>query len=154
MNREEFLRTIIKDRYGSLRAFAKNIDMPYTTLVSMLKRGISNAGIDNFLKICKYLNIPPESLYGNDATFLDKSNITLTRNINLLSAENKKLVLDYIDFLKNSTHTDLEIKSYYKLNSSNKAKVKEYSDLLYNSQENKKWYYFSKIPKQRLKYYK
>ncbi|CAM2913451.1 hypothetical protein QCG88_07785 [Ligilactobacillus salivarius] len=40
MNREEFLRTIIKDRYGSLRAFAKNIDMPYTTLVSMLKRGI------------------------------------------------------------------------------------------------------------------
>ena len=142
MNREEFLRTIIKDRYGSLRAFAKNIDMPYTTLVSMLKRGISNAGIDNFLKICKYLNIPPESLYGNDATFLDKSNITLIRNINLLSAENKKLVLDYIDFLKNSAHIDLEIKSYYKLNSSNKNKIREYSDLLYNSQKKYKWCYF------------
>lgn len=147
MNREEFLRTIIKDRYGSLRAFAKNIDMPYTTLVSMLKRGISNTGIDNFLKICKHLNIPPESLYGNDATFLDRSNITLIRNINLLSAENKKLVLDYIDFLKNSAHIDLEIKSYYKLNSSNKDKIKEYSDRLYNSQKNKKWCYFSKTPK-------
>ena len=144
MNREEFLRTIIKDRYGSLRAFAKNIDMPYTTLVSMLKRGISNAGIDNFLKICKYLNIPPESLYGNDAIFLDKSNITLIRNINLLSAENKKLVLDYIDFLKNPVHTDLEIKSYYKLNSSNKNKIREYSDLLYNSQKNTNNVIFSK----------
>lgn len=136
MNREEFLRTIIKDRYGSLRAFAKNIDMPYTTLVSMLKRGISNAGIDNFLKICKHLNIPPESLYGNDATFLDKSNITLIRNINLLSAEKKKLVLDYIDFLKNSAHIDLEIKSYYK--------IREYSDPLYNSQENTNDVIFSK----------
>lgn len=135
MSREEFLRTIIEDRYGSLRAFTKNIGMPYTTLVSILKRGIGNTSVDNILKICKYLGIPPESLYEDDVFFHDKSNITLIRNITQLSNENKKLVLDYINFLKNSTHTDLEIKSYYKLNSSNKAKVKEYSDLLYGSQE-------------------
>lgn len=137
MSREEFLRTIIEDRYGSLRAFTKNIGMPYTTLVSILKRGIGNTSVDNILKICKYLGIPPESLYEDDIFFQDKSNITLIRNITQLSAENKKLVFDYINFLKNSTHTDLEIKSYYKLNSSNKAKVKEYSDLLYGSQEKK-----------------
>ena len=135
MSREEFLRTIIEDRYGSLRAFTKNIGMPYTTLVSILKRGIGNTSVDNILKICKHLGIPPESLYEDDIFFQDKSNITLIRNITQLSAENKKLVFDYINFLKNSTHTDLEIKSYYKLNSSNKAKVKEYSDLLYGSQE-------------------
>ena len=135
MSREEFLRTIIEDRYGSLRAFTKNIGMPYTTLVSILKRGIGNTSVDNILKICKHLGIPPESLYEDDIFFHDKSNITLIRNITQLSAENKKLVFDYINFLKNSTHTDLEIKSYYKLNSSNKAKVKEYSDLLYGSQE-------------------
>ena len=135
MSREEFLRTIIEDRYGSLRAFTKNIGMPYTTLVSILKRGIGNTSVDNILKICKHLGIPPESLYEDDVFFHDKSNITLIRNITQLSTENKKLVLDYINFLKNSTHTDLEIKSYYKLNSSNKAKVKEYSDLLYGYQE-------------------
>lgn len=135
MSREEFLRTIIEDRYGSLRAFTKNIGMPYTTLVSILKRGIGNTSVDNILKICKHLGIPPESLYEDDIFFQDKSNITLIRNITQLSAENKKLVFDYINFLKNSTHTDLEIKSYYKLNSSNKAKVKEYSDLLYGYQE-------------------
>ena len=135
MSREEFLRTIIEDRYGSLRAFTKNIGMPYTTLVSILKRGIGNTSVDNILKICKHLGIPPESLYEDDIFFQDKSNITLIRNITQLSAENKKLVFDYINFLKNYTHTDLEIKSYYKLNSSNKAKVKEYSDLLYGSQE-------------------
>ncbi|EIA31796.1 helix-turn-helix domain-containing protein [Ligilactobacillus salivarius] len=135
MSREEFLRTIIEDRYGSLRAFTKNIGMPYTTLVSILKRGIGNTSVDNILKICKHLGIPPESLYEDDVFFHDKSNITLIRNITQFSTENKKLVLDYINFLKNSTHTDLEIKSYYKLNSSNKAKVKEYSDLLYGSQE-------------------
>ena len=135
MSREEFLRTIIEDRYGSLRAFTKNIGMPYTTLVSILKRGIGNTSVDSILKICKHLGIPPESLYEDDVFFHDKSNITLIRNITQLSTENKKLVLDYINFLKNSTHTDLEIKSYYKLNSSNKAKVKEYSDLLYGSQE-------------------
>lgn len=135
MSREEFLRTIIEDRYGSLRSFTKNIGMPYTTLVSILKRGIGNTSVDNILKICKHLGIPPESLYEDNIFFQDKSNITLIRNITQLSAENKKLVFDYINFLKNSTHTDLEIKSYYKLNSSNKAKVKEYSDLLYGSQE-------------------
>ena len=135
MSREEFLGTIIEDRSGSLRAFTKNIGMPYTTLVSILKRGIGNTSVDNILKICKHLGIPPESLYEDDIFFQDKSNITLIRNITQLSAENKKLVFDYINFLKNSTHTDLEIKSYYKLNSSNKAKVKEYSDLLYGSQE-------------------
>ena len=45
MSREEFLRTIIEDRYGSLRAFTKNIGMPYTTLVSILKRGIGNTSV-------------------------------------------------------------------------------------------------------------
>ena len=145
MSREEFLRTIIEDRYGSLRAFTKNIGMPYTTLVSILKRGIGNTSVDNILKICKHLGIPPESLYEDDIFFQDKSNITLIRNITQLSAENKKLVFDYINFLKNSTHTDLEIKSYYKLNSSNKAKVKEYSDLLYGSQEKNTNNYFYKV---------
>ena len=135
MSREEFLRTIIEDRYGSRRPFTKIICMAYTTLVSILKRGIGNTSVDNILKICKHLGIPPESLYEDDVFFHDKSNITLIRNITQLSTENKKLVLAYINFLKNSTHTDLEIKSYYKLNSSNKAKVKEYSDLLYGSQE-------------------
>ena len=107
MSREEFLRTIIEDRYGSLRAFTKNIGMPYTTLVSILKRGIGNTSVDNILKICKHLGIPPESLYEDDVFFHDKSNITLIRNITQLSTENKKLVLDYINFLKNSTHSSL-----------------------------------------------
>lgn len=56
------LREIILEKYGSLKKFCEIIDMPWTTLDSILKRGIANSNITNVMKITKELGIDTESL--------------------------------------------------------------------------------------------
>lgn len=59
------LKELIIKKYGSLKKFCDKIYMPWTTLDSILKRGISNSNISNVMKITKELNIDTESLaYG------------------------------------------------------------------------------------------
>lgn len=62
MNRELKLRNIILDRYDSLRAFSFDADIPYSTLTTLLSRGISGASFDTIILICKKLNIDPNEL--------------------------------------------------------------------------------------------
>jgi hypothetical protein len=60
--RTEIIKKLINENSPSVKAFAESIDMPYTTLRSMLERGIGNASIDNVLKVCKKLDITTEEL--------------------------------------------------------------------------------------------
>lgn len=59
---EQRLKEIIISKYGSMKKFSETIDMPWTTLDSILKRGIANSNISNVLKITKELNLNAESL--------------------------------------------------------------------------------------------
>ncbi len=59
---EAKLKDMIIDRYGSLAKFASEIDMSWTTLDSILKRGILKANIVNVLKITGELGIDTEKL--------------------------------------------------------------------------------------------
>lgn len=59
---EENLRNLIINKYGSIRQFAFNIKIPYTTVDSILKRGIDNSNVGNVIKICKALNISIDNL--------------------------------------------------------------------------------------------
>ena len=59
---EEQLKNIIKTRYKSVRAFTNQIGIPYTTLDSVFKRGISNSGIGTMLKIFESLDLDVESI--------------------------------------------------------------------------------------------
>lgn len=67
MTIEEKLKDYILSNYKSLRNFVNSsgIDLPYSTIDGMLKRGIGNATIDNVLKICKTLNISADELANN-----------------------------------------------------------------------------------------
>lgn len=56
------LKELIISKYGSLKKFCEKIDMPWTTLDSILKRGISNSNITNVLKITKELELDTERL--------------------------------------------------------------------------------------------
>lgn len=56
------IREMIIDRYGSLKKFCETIQMPWTTLDSILKRGFANSNITNVMKITKELGIDTESL--------------------------------------------------------------------------------------------
>ncbi|MBQ2733089.1 MAG: helix-turn-helix transcriptional regulator [Clostridia bacterium] len=59
MNRELRLRNAILDRYVSLRQFAEAADVPYSTVMTILSRGIGGASFDTVLKICRALEIDP-----------------------------------------------------------------------------------------------
>lgn len=62
MNREEFIKQLIISKYGTIKNFSEFVNVPYTTIRSILERGIGKAGIDNVIKICKGLGISPEQL--------------------------------------------------------------------------------------------
>lgn len=62
MKREDIIRKLIKESGMNMKSFAESIDMPYTTLYTMLNKGIGKASVDNVLKICKGLGISVEEL--------------------------------------------------------------------------------------------
>ena len=62
MTREDFIKATIASNGYTLKDFAKRIQMPYTTLLSILNGSIGGAGLDNVLKICRALNIKIEDL--------------------------------------------------------------------------------------------
>ena len=63
MNREQKLRNLILDRYPSLRQFAIEADIPYSTLMTLLSRDVGGASFDIVVKICKQLDIDPMEIY-------------------------------------------------------------------------------------------
>ena len=66
MNREQFLRNLILDNYPSLRQFALEADIPYSSLMTILSRGVGGASFDVVMQICQKLQIEPSTLL--DAT--------------------------------------------------------------------------------------
>ena len=59
---ESNLKALIIQEYGSLKKFTEIIDMPWTTLDSILKRGVANSNITNVLKITRELGLDAEAL--------------------------------------------------------------------------------------------
>lgn len=57
---EQTLKAMIEKRYGSVRAFALENDIPYTTMRSILERGILNSKAHTIFKIGKILGIQLE----------------------------------------------------------------------------------------------
>ena len=62
MTIEEQLKTYILNRYSSLREFTQIINLPYSTMTTILKRGLANATVQNINKICKELHISADEL--------------------------------------------------------------------------------------------
>lgn len=59
MNREQKIRNSILDKYSSLRQFAIEADIPYSTLMTLLSRDIGGASFDIVIRICRKLGIDP-----------------------------------------------------------------------------------------------
>lgn len=62
MEKETKLRKLMESKSGTVKAFAKEIDLPYTTIRSILERGIFNAKVENVTKICKGLGITTDEI--------------------------------------------------------------------------------------------
>lgn len=66
---ENQLKQLILDKYGSVRSFTQTINIPYSTIDSMLKRGIDGTSVSTVLLVCLALNIDIEGLLNDEIVF-------------------------------------------------------------------------------------
>lgn len=62
MKPEEVIKQRILQQYKSVRAFTQAIQVPYSTVDSLLKRGLSGSGAAVALKVCRALDLQLEDL--------------------------------------------------------------------------------------------
>lgn len=62
MQAEERIKELIIAKYGNVRAFATESGISYTTVRSILERGVMNAKAENVFKMCRMLGISPDTL--------------------------------------------------------------------------------------------
>ena len=62
MTLEEQLKHEVLSQYKSVRAFTSAINIPYSTLDSVFKRGIANAGVSTMIKVFDALDLDIESI--------------------------------------------------------------------------------------------
>ncbi|MGR8823722.1 XRE family transcriptional regulator [Leuconostoc citreum] len=74
MNRETYLKELMEAKYGTVRNFSEQIKIPYTTVRSILERGVLNAKMENIINICRGLGITPEQLYNFENSIVAKIN--------------------------------------------------------------------------------
>ena len=109
MNREDFVKQEIKKQGYTLKDFAAKINMPYTTLLSIINKSIGGASLDNIIKICTGLNLDIENLNPYNT---DKSNNVIISLYNKLNSLGRQKADDYInDLSENPKYTNANVKT-------------------------------------------
>ena len=100
---ETKIREMIIEKYGSLKKFCEIIDMPWTTLDSILKRGIANSNITNVMKITKELGINAEKLVEGNIVKNAETPITMAAHFDGDEYTEDELedIKAYAEFVKN-----------------------------------------------------
>lgn len=105
MNTEQQLKELVIAKFGSIRNFALQIEMPYSTVDSIFKRGILNASVTNIIRICDVLEISVDSLsrgivepkvMPDAATHLTTGEQELLRIYRSLNSTGKELLLSAV----------------------------------------------------------
>ncbi|PTJ02532.1 hypothetical protein BU046_12100 [Staphylococcus simulans] len=125
MEKEKHLKHLMEMKSGTVKAFSKDIGLAYTTVRSILERGVLNAKVENVIKICKGLNIKPENLMDLDETIISESVTTLIK----LTPPRQHNVLDFAKHqleLQNNTKDNIVDFNDYKDNKVNEASVYGY----------------------------
>ena len=104
---ENKLKELIIEQFGSVNNFSSKVDIPNSTINSILKRGIANANIMNIIKICKKLSIDLEELVVNEnIVYKDYSNqveeefIIDNKRIDLMHSNNIEVNDDLKEVIK------------------------------------------------------
>jgi hypothetical protein len=109
------LKEMIIEKYGSLSKFCEKIGMPWTTLNSILNRGVSKSNITNILKITKELNVDTELLAsGTIIEFNDARNSRLLAYYEKLNSCNRNKLLKYAEGLYDVQSSELELNAAHK----------------------------------------
>ena len=106
---EDSLKKYIIEHYGSLKSFSTQINMPYTTLDSIFKRGIKKSSANNLLKIGDALNIDINSLvlkekiapyHPTDEIVKSSQYQKMLVNKSLATSAQKDTLNEMLDFIK------------------------------------------------------
>lgn len=137
---EEKIKNLIINKYGSIRQFALKINIPYTTIDSILKRGIDNSNVSNVLKMCNALGLSVDkSIESNElisklnfdnATMVDLNSDTVQIPVlgtikAGIAIEAQQDILEYIDIPKNWLKGG---KSFYGLKISGDSMYPKYNE--------------------------
>lgn len=107
MNREDIIRELIRQKNMSIKSFAEYADIPYTTLYSILERGIGKAAVDNVIKVCKALNITVEDLEKMASETESETVETIAAHaIEDLTEEEQQKLIEYAKFIKSQRKMD------------------------------------------------
>lgn len=88
MRIEDDLKQKILEKYKSVRAFTTAVQIPYSTIDSMLKKGLSGTAVSTVIKVCESLNLDVDALVNGKI----KEKSPVEEN---LSTEDKDAILGY-----------------------------------------------------------
>lgn len=108
---EDKLKDIIISRYGSVKRFSEKINVPNSTVDTILKRGIAKANVLNVIKMCNELGFSVDSLKDNILQPTETKKISrdeVSNQIEILlrdssfSEQQKQYIKNTIDIVKNT----------------------------------------------------
>lgn len=112
MTKEKELKRLMELKSGSIKAFSEEIGLAYTTVRSILERGVFNAKVENVIKICKGLNIKPEEIMDIEQPQLETLPVKKIPVVSKISAGlpiySEENLVDYIYFATNKLNSDKE----------------------------------------------
>lgn len=112
MSTEDKLKEYILEKYKSLREFVMIADMSYSTVDSILKRGIDNSSISNVMKICKVLDLSVDELAEGRLTpikrdyYVQDVGIVETEDISQILENTKKRLTHYTNLTLDGKKVD------------------------------------------------
>ena len=112
MTKEKDLKRLMELKSGSIKAFSKEIGLAYTTVRSILERGVFNAMVENVIKICKGLNIKPEEIMDIEQPQLETLPVKKIPVVSKISAGlpiySEENLVDYLYFATKNLNSDKE----------------------------------------------
>ena len=110
---EDLLKELILSKYKSIREFTTAIQMPYTTVDSLLKRGIKKASVDNVMKICSFLKISADALVDgrietSEESFHDVDTLAAHFDAQNFTEDELDEIMNFVEFVKNKRKSEKE----------------------------------------------
>ena len=122
MTIEDQVKSIILQKHKSLRAFTQAIGLPYSTVDSMLRNGISGTGLQTVTKICHALDIDVDSISAGRIKYAFHSDISAEeaahlQTYRLLTKQGKRAV-------------DLNMREIVRLEQSYQSKLEKHEGVI------------------------
>lgn len=131
MSIEDNLRQLINDRYGSVRQFSIETELPYTTVLSILDRGILNAKALNVFKMCEKLSIDAEAL-GDGKIISTRDQLDISNIYSQLEPPRQRTVYNFAEHQLNEQNNVDEESTVYLYGKTAAGAPITYGDLSYD----------------------